>query len=230
MDLSRANTLIPIKKNILTFFLSNYNIVQSFYAIMVLVCIRHLFYIMKTATLLLMQFFYQPLFAYAPNDGEIAPDFQITQIDGSSFKLSDFKGKQSVYVVFFNTWCHYCMKKIPKLKAAQNNLNKDIRIIAINTSRDDSVAETKGFIKKFDINYSLAFDHNERITDLYNVHGVPTEFIIDINGRIVHRDGVPERLADYVNQWNEKTDSITQTIQSYLRIVQTILNDMQIES
>lgn len=155
-------------------------------------------------TVLLMTF---QASAYEPDEGQIAPDFSITQLDGTEFNLSDYKGKQSVYVVFWNTWCHYCMKKIPKLLATQKNLADGIKIIAINTSRKDSVEEMQAFKGRFNVTYSLAFDDNETITDLYNVHGVPTEFIIDINGMIKHRDGVPDKLKDSISEWNQNTHS-----------------------
>ncbi len=136
-----------------------------------------------------------------PSEGQMAPDFTITQMDGSQFKLSDYRGKQPVYLVFWNTWCTYCMKKIPKLKDAQENLIDDIKIIAVNTSLKDSVEKSKKFQKQFSINYPLAFDHGKKVTDLYGVWGTPTEFIIDINGVIRHRDGVPDELRDHLTLW-----------------------------
>lgn len=137
-----------------------------------------------------------------PGEGQIAPDFEIIQMDGSKFKLSDHRGKQAVYLVFWNTWCTFCMKKVPKLKQAQSDLNDQIKIIAVNTGLKDSVSKSIVFQKQFDINYPLAFDHGKNVTDLYGVWGTPTEFIIDINGIIQHRDGVPEKLTDYLTDWN----------------------------
>jgi peroxiredoxin len=136
-------------------------------------------------------------------EGLIAPDFEIVQMDGATFKLSDYQGKKSVYVVFWNTWCGYCMKKIPKLKQIESNLSDQIKIIAINTTRKDSVAQSIVFQKQHEINYSLAFDYGKKVTDLYNVWGTPTEFIIDINGIIQHRDHVPKEIASLLEQWNE---------------------------
>ncbi|WP_444996851.1 peroxiredoxin family protein [Aliikangiella sp. IMCC44359] len=147
-----------------------------------------------------------------PTEGQIAPDFEITQMDGSKFKLSELKGKKPVYLVFWNTWCTYCMKKIPKLKDAQNNLFNDIQIIAINTSRKDSIEKSLKFRKQFEINYPLAFDHDKKITDLYGVWGTPTEFIIDINGIIQHRDGVPDDLRQHLAQWSKLTKNTQITV------------------
>jgi peroxiredoxin len=137
-----------------------------------------------------------------PRAGQQAPDFEIIQMDGTSFKLKDYRGKQAVYLVFWNTWCGYCMKKIPKLKQTQVNLADKIKIIAINTSLKDSLEKSLAFQQQYDINYSLAFDHGKIITDRYGVWGTPTEFIIDINGVIQYRDGVPDDLQPLLSQWN----------------------------
>ncbi len=150
-----------------------------------------------------------------PDVGQMAPDFEITQMDGTQFKLSDYKGKKSVYLVFWNTWCTFCMKKIPKLKAAQLNLADDIQIIAVNTTNKDSVEESIEFQKRFEITYPLAFDHGKTVTDLYNVWGTPTEFIIDINGVIQHRDGVPDKLEDNLSEWNSILKSFTQVFEDF---------------
>ncbi|RKZ86992.1 MAG: TlpA family protein disulfide reductase [Gammaproteobacteria bacterium] len=148
--------------------------------------------------------------AQSPADeGQSAPDFEIIQVDGSIFKLSEYKGKQAVYLVFWNTWCGYCIKKIPKLKDAQSKLSEHIRIIAINTGLKDSVDKTLDFQQQFDINYSLAFDHGKKITDLYGVWGTPTEFIIDINGIIQHRDKVPDQLQPLLSRWNTLTQILS---------------------
>lgn len=139
---------------------------------------------------------------FKAEEGQQAANFEITQADGSIFELSDYQGKQAVYLVFWNTWCGYCIKEIPKLKNVQANFSDDIKIIAINTSRKDSVKKMMNFKQKRSINYDLAFDHDENITDLYSVWGTPTEFIIDINGIIQYRDRVPEVSSVLVTEWN----------------------------
>ena len=134
--------------------------------------------------------------------GMLAPDFTISRLDGSQFKLSDYKGKQSVYIVFWTTWCTYCMKKIPKLQHAAQVLDKQIEIIAIDTSVKDTFKKAVQFQQERNIQYPLAFDFGKKVTDLYGVWGTPTEFIVDINGVIIHRDGVPENLSEHLSSWN----------------------------
>jgi len=52
-----------------------------------------------------------PVPSTAATVGEVAPDFEITTQNGNVFRLSDFRGRKPVYVVFWNTWCSYCVKK-----------------------------------------------------------------------------------------------------------------------
>ena len=142
-----------------------------------------------------------------PGEGQMAPDFKLTRFDGSQFKLSEYRGKKSVYLVFWNTWCTYCMKKIPKLIDAQEHLSNEIEIIAVNTTRKDTMEKSLAFQNRFNISYPLAFDYGETVTDLYGVWGTPTEFIIDVNGVIQHRDGVPENLRAHLASWNNLDDT-----------------------
>ncbi len=138
-------------------------------------------------------------------EGQLAPDFSIVQLDDTLFKLSDYKGKKPVYLVFWNTWCAFCITKVPKIKNFESELANDIKVIAINTSRQDSVEESRHFSQKYETNYALAFDHDESITRLYGVRGTPTEFIIDVNGIVRHRDGIPDKLNPHLAIWSAVT-------------------------
>ena len=139
--------------------------------------------------------------AAAASVGEVAPDFEVTTQDGSVFQLSEFRGRKPVYVVFWNTWCPYCIKKTPRYQKLQEQFGGKIEIIAINTTWSDSPAEIRSFVEHHQIQYSTAFDAGELITDQYRVLKVPTEFIVDINGIIRYRDGVPAYLAAHLPDW-----------------------------
>ncbi len=151
---------------------------------------------------LLSNLIFTPLQAAEVEEGALAPDFSIKRLDGSEFKLSDFRGKKAVHMVFWTTWCTYCMKKIPYLKYNQSVLGKQIEIIAIDTSVKDTLAKAYRFQKDREINYPLAFDFGKKVTDLYGVWGTPTEFIIDINGVVIHRDDVPRDISEHLSNWN----------------------------
>ena len=139
--------------------------------------------------------------ATAASIGELAPDFEIATQDGSLFRLSDFRGRKPVYVVFWNSWCSYCIKKTPRYMKLQEQFGDKIEIIAINTTWSDSPEEMRSFEQHHQIEYSTAFDAGESVTDQYGVLKVPTEFIVDVNGIIRYRDRVPEYLAAHLPDW-----------------------------
>jgi peroxiredoxin len=136
--------------------------------------------------------------AAAIDVGEVAPDFEISTQNGSAFTLSDFRGEKPVYIVFWNTWCSYCIKKISRYNRLQEQIGDKLEIIAINTTWSDSPDEMRTFEEHHHVNYSTAFDTGEPITDRYQVSNVPTEFIVDIDGVIRYRDGVPDYLAAHL--------------------------------
>lgn len=139
--------------------------------------------------------------AAAASVGELAPDFEIATQDGALFRLSDFRGRKPVYVVFWNSWCSYCIKKTPRYVKLQEQFGDKIEIIAINTTWSDSPEEMRSFEQHHQIKYSTAFDAGEAVTDQYGVLKVPTEFIVDVNGIIRYRDRVPEYLAAHLPDW-----------------------------
>lgn len=134
--------------------------------------------------------------------GEFAPDFELTTMAGVPFKLSDYRGKKPVYLIFWNTWCGHCIHKVPKLIERQAKLNSAIEVIAVNTSWSDSLKEIAKFQAEYKTNYAIAFDHEAKVTDAYGVWGAPTEFIIDINGLIRFRDGLPNDFSPHLANWN----------------------------
>ncbi|WDE09052.1 TlpA family protein disulfide reductase [Thalassomonas viridans] len=139
--------------------------------------------------------------AAAAYKDDIAADFSIKEINGKTFQLADFKGKQAVYLVFWATWCPNCKREIPKLKEIYANYGKDIKVLAINTSVNDSLKKVKHYIDKHQLTYPVAYDTGREVTKLYNVMGTPTQLVIDINGVIQYRSAeVPDDLAEHLER------------------------------
>jgi len=137
----------------------------------------------------------------AADVGDPAPNIEITTQDGNVIRLSEFRGRKPVYLVFWNTWCTYCVKKTTRYRKLQEQFGDKIEIIAINTSWSDSPEKMRSFKERFNTNYSLAFDFDELITDQYQVSAVPTEFIVDINGVIRYRNSVPKYVVAHLPDW-----------------------------
>ena len=53
----------------------------------------------------------------AASDGELAPDFELPNLQGSNVKLSSLRGKYAV-IDFWGAWCIWCVRGIPHMKEA----------------------------------------------------------------------------------------------------------------
>ena len=133
--------------------------------------------------------------------GDVAPSFDFKTIDGETINLTDYQGEKAVYLVFWNTWCSYCIKKTPRYKKLEKEFGDRVEIIAINTGWSDTPTEMEQYRNQHETNYSLVFDAEEVVTKRYKVSGVPTEFIIDLDGVVRYRDRVPEYIAAHIPDW-----------------------------
>ena len=132
--------------------------------------------------------------------GDTAADFTIARLDGSVFKLSDYRGKKAVNLVFWATWCSNCKVEIPEIKSLHAAHGENIEVLAINVTVNDSLKRVNRYQEKHELTYPLAFDEGRKVTQMYVVMATPTLFVIDINGVIRYRDAeTPDDIETHLN-------------------------------
>ncbi len=118
--------------------------------------------------------------------GEQAPGFTLTDIDGNTHSLSDFKG-QLVYIDFWATWCSPCLKEIPYLKKVKEAYaDKPVAFIAI--SLDDSKENWEKMVTDKNLGGYQLYAENAWYSDVsqsYQIKGIPTFVLIDGEGRLI---------------------------------------------
>lgn len=130
--------------------------------------------------------------------GEIAPDFQLTKMDGARVSLADLRGRPAV-LVFWTAWCPVCKEEAPDFnQLAVQYEPRGVRVLGINIQ--DSVARTEGGIKEFGIRYPVARDPDAIVTRRYKVTGTPTVIFLDPHGSVRYFGN--ELPADYPAQLN----------------------------
>lgn len=117
---------------------------------------------------------------------QAAPAWQLQSPDGKTVHSSEFKGK-IVVLNFWATWCPPCQAEIPGFIELQKEYAKQgLAIVGISEDDAGSTNAVKAFVRKMGINYTVVMG-NDKVAEAYNeVEGLPTTFIIDRQGRIVH--------------------------------------------
>lgn len=123
---------------------------------------------------------------YLVSVGEMAPDFEMTLIDGTVQKLSDLQGK-IVMLQFTASWCSVCRKEMPHIEEEIWQQYKDKNVVVIGVDRDEPPKKVKHFVEEMAVTYHMALDPNANIFGLFadKQSGVTRNVLIDASGKIV---------------------------------------------
>lgn len=132
-----------------------------------------------------------PVSAELPGPEELAArepitDFILTEENGTQKKLSDFRGNV-VILSFWASWCGPCLVELPTFAEMERKFHdRGLRVVPINV---DEGEEGRVFAKDFWPNKKLPFsnyyDTNKTIAQQFEVSMLPSNFIIDRQGRMV---------------------------------------------
>ena len=125
--------------------------------------------------------------------GTKAPDFELTNIDGTRVSLEQFRGKKALVVIFMCNHCPYVKHVANGLtQLAMDYLPRGVAIVGIN-SNDTSAhpedspeqmiheAEARGYP------FPYLFDEDQAVAKAYHAACTPDFFLFDGQQRLVYR-------------------------------------------
>jgi peroxiredoxin len=114
--------------------------------------------------------------------GNVAPDFQLQNLNGQSITLSSLKGNP-VLINFWATWCQPCASEMPYLQKINNEWSdKGLVVLAINWG--ESASEVGQFLQANNLSLPVLLDTKKAAAEKYGVRAFPTTFFIDKDGII----------------------------------------------
>ena len=114
-----------------------------------------------------------------PQVGKIAPDFQLTTLDGQKITLSMLRDK-TVLLNFWASWCGPCRFEMPFIQEIYEDkalAEKRLMILAVDIG--ESEATVRDFVTANGLTFTVLLDSNEDTALRYNIRGIPTTFLID---------------------------------------------------
>ena len=129
-------------------------------------------------------------------DGELAPDFELPNLQGSTTKLSSLRGKY-VILDFWGSWCVWCIRGIPKMKEAYTKYKDKMEILGVDCR--DTEEKWRAAVDEHQLPWLQVRCPDEQLQTIaaqYSIEGFPTKVIIDPDGKLV-RTVVGEDPAFY---------------------------------
>jgi len=104
----------------------------------------------------------------APQQGFLAPDFELSTTTGETVKLSDLHG-QAVLVNLWATWCPPCRAEMPAIERIYNEYKDDgLIVLGVNMTYQDTVL----------------LDETGNVGSGYQLRSLPSSFFIGRDGII----------------------------------------------
>ena len=119
----------------------------------------------------------------AQQSDQTAAGFSLTDLQGHKLSLADHNGKV-ILLDFWASWCVPCQAEIPRFIEWQKKYGpQGFQVIGLSMDDDKEAART--FARRYKLNYPVAMG-TEKLAESYGgVLGLPANFIIDRQGRIV---------------------------------------------
>jgi peroxiredoxin len=101
---------------------------------------------------------------------------------------------------------------MPEIKAIYEHYHAD-GLEVLGVSKDDDKDALAAYIEEQELKWPNLFDtdpsdsEKHPIADKYGVHGIPTTFLLDRQGKVVAKDLIGQQLADKIEELLEAKDS-----------------------
>ena len=120
----------------------------------------------------------------APQQGFLAPDFELQTTTGETIKLSNLRG-QAVLINLWATWCPPCRAEMPAIESIYEEYkDKGLVVLAVNMTYQDTFANIDPFIEEYNLTFPVLLDTPNEVGSAYQLRSLPSSYFIDREGII----------------------------------------------
>ena len=131
----------------------------------------------------------------APQQGFLAPDFELKTTTGETVKLSDYRG-QAVLVNLWATWCPPCRTEMKSIdKVYKEYKDRGLVVLAVNMTYQDDPTKIMPFITEQGLTFPILLDETGNVGHAYQLRSLPSSFFIGRDG-IIHEVVIGGPMAE----------------------------------
>jgi cytochrome c biogenesis protein CcmG/thiol:disulfide interchange protein DsbE len=131
----------------------------------------------------------------APQQGFLAPDFELKTTTGETIKLSDLRG-QAVLVNLWATWCPPCRAEMKSIEKIYNEYkDQGLVVLAVNMTYQDDPTKIAPFVTEQGLTFSILLDETGAVGHAYQLRSLPSSFFIGRDG-IIHEVVIGGPMAE----------------------------------
>ena len=120
----------------------------------------------------------------APQQGFLAPDFELKTPTGETVRLSDLRG-QAVLVNLWATWCPPCRAEMQAIETVYNEYKEQgFVVLAVNMTYQDNQLDIMPFVTDQGLTFPVLLDETGDMAASYQLNSLPSSYFIGRDGII----------------------------------------------
>ena len=118
---------------------------------------------------------------------EASPNFSLKNLDGSLFKMSEYRGKKLILIDFWATWCKPCKKMLKKINIIYEKYKNDLEVLAISVDNSSAFSAVESYVKGKNFSFTVLLDPDLSVSRIFNPSSkIPYTVLLDRQGKIIY--------------------------------------------
>ena len=116
---------------------------------------------------------------------EMAPDFELPDLQGNLLKLSSLRGKY-VIIDFWGSWCVWCIRGFPAMKEAYAKYKDNLEILGVDCQ--DPERKWRTAVEQYELPWlQVRCPDNklQELAEMYGIEGFPTKAVVSPEGKLL---------------------------------------------